>query len=205
MKYSFRVFIVPQKDSLGWIEIEVRKYSKDGYNGLILNPLCSFKWSIETEGETPLGIFSFRAEMEHKFHDRFECGVKIVRRIMKLDNRGPEAVISNLSKIAIEAVYDPRASQFIPLQDVKGPEYQDYIDDYRMLGNDNCIFGAMAKSEEDARFAIVAKAAKRRSYKEWLTKFIEADMPVKVNEFASYPDTVPAIERLKEVTNGSQG
>jgi hypothetical protein len=209
-KLSFRFLIwQPGNQSSGGIEIEVMKWEPDGYNGVSSDKLCAMTWLWQTvatrPGDEPLGVFGFNLEIKVKNIYYFEDSVKASRRILKkMDGgRSPLDAIEALLEIgALEVVYDSRESQYIPIGDVKGPEYLDFIDDYRVHNIrsnwSGCKYAVMATSEIEAKAGILAKAAKNKDA-EWCEKFVAAGMPVFVPEHSRYPNVTPAIERLEEV------
>lgn len=207
-KLAFRMLILKQRalSDLGKIEIGVKWHYPGEYNSYSTEDLFKVTWHVQSafggQGD-PLGVFGFKVLIESGGLYDFENSVKTARHLMKkLTEHTPRAAIEALKAVgAIEVVSDSRERQVIPLDEVKGPEWMDYLDDYKTLGNLHCMYNTLASSEVEAKAAMLAEANKstRSDASKWTQKFVAAGLPVLVSKFARCPDVTPAIERLEKL------
>ena len=135
-----------------------------------------------------------------------------------LDLASPYLIVKALDKIAAYAVYDPRESKEVPIDQVKPINQSRYFDDINLYGTreySSIICSVFAENETQAQPLIMADFTRQmaeldrsrdydeKKYQQLYTRFMEwldAGQPVRTGYREEAPDIRPALEILKDNT-----
>lgn len=106
-------------------------------------------------------------------------------------------MIKTISKKAEYVIHDARADECYLPENVKGPEYRKWYDDYEKNGMTCARCSVWARSESEAKGLIAAKWATSNSYMENFKTWVATDMPVAENDRGAVP-VVKTIEEMLE-------
>lgn len=208
MKLGYEVIISNGYDPLvnyhghGRVMIEVRQ-APDETIYIPERVWAMFTWVTQDEERYRLSQFECRI-VAMDVLDLNESAVA-ARRVMKavddisVSQTHPVHILDALDKIkAIETVMDWRYPKRVPVANLLSSEYKCWYDDIQEeegCGRYSCV----KLTEEDARASILAQAASmHRLDKDWIARFIEAEMPVSFSTSHERPDPTPARKRLQD-------
>lgn len=149
------------------------------------SPLLTVRWQsggIENHNEW----YAFSMECRASRVDQLSRAARLARRIFGNDDVhydiNPGELIAILRRKATEVVYDGRLREFVGAEDLMGPEWHAFSDDYEALGVDGSWSRVLARNEsEAARLIRIDLAEQGRT--DHLALFIANGEPVRrVNE-----------------------
>jgi hypothetical protein len=195
---QFRAALYPEGD-YQILEIEVSHDLQAG-----LNPVkATFAWQKVLKGKgSNLDWHGFRVKVEVNSLERYREAGRIVRRMLRDQptEEGeitPQQILERLDAVkGKEVVYDPRVSDYVPIEEVQPAEFHRWADDHKALGRKSITVSCSAKSEQDAQGQILAQLA-AGGHDDLLVKFVQAGKPV-ADLTAQLGDKAPEATPIRE-------
>lgn len=179
-------------DSNGYGHLTIALYSGASLDRMCPCPFLKLTWQCDHENA---GWYALKAETCRDTPADMLIAIKaaepFLKKIDALPSSNPASLLAALN--LPRWVEDRRCSQWMPIDDVKGPEFKRYMS----WTEGSCCVSAMATDDDDAKKEIMAKYARNiaeRSYGNYAGKleaWIAAGKPIRQDDWAKCPDTTP--------------